>query len=152
MGNQPLQQVTAFGALAAACTPIFFEKHQRREFFFVGLTTELLVLDPPAALLSQRKGTTAGGLISPQQVGMHRVGPMAAALNLSRQLPQQMRPAQTVTALASRKIRRPAVVNDPIVAVLKYALPGTKGFFAPLRMHKQVGVLSVAGHRVGGPM
>ena len=146
-----------FGALASACTAVFFEKYQRRKFFLIALTTKFFILGQPTALLNQREGTTAGGLISPQQVGMHRLGPSTAALNLGRQFPQQMRPAQTVTAFASQKIRyhradASAVMDDPVVAVLKYALLGTKCFFAPLRMYEQVGVLSVAGHRVGGPM
>ncbi len=68
-----------------------------------------------------------------------------------------MRSAQTVTAFTSQKVRyhradASAVVDDPVVALLKYALLRAEGVFAPLRMHKQMRVLSIAGYRVGGPM
>ncbi len=64
MLGESLQQVAAFGALATTWTTIFLEKYQGWKFLLIGLTTELLILNPPAFLVSQRERTTAGSLVS----------------------------------------------------------------------------------------
>lgn len=57
-----------------------------------------------------------------------------------------MRPTQTVTTFANRKVRSPAVMYGPAGAVRKNALGRFKGFPASVRVYKQIRPKSRTSH------
>ncbi len=144
--DQPFQQVSSLTALGAARTAVGLEKDQCREFILVSLLAKLIVLGQPLRLVCRRNGTAAGGLIGFQQVAVQRTRPGASLVDERLQLPQQMCPAQAVTAFAGGKVGGPAIVDDPVAAVFEHALLGAQGELPPVGVYEQVGVLRRASH------